>query len=107
MQKHEFETLTGMMVNEPTFNHAEDIYLNAGILTKEEVCKEIRACLREMYGAKSARAVSILYGGSLNANNAREIFEQYDIDGALVGGASLKAQDFLKIIEIGAEIIGK
>ncbi|MBQ6934851.1 MAG: triose-phosphate isomerase [Clostridia bacterium] len=73
----------------------------------QEVCKEIRTCLREMYGAKSARAVSILYGGSLNANNAREIFEQYDIDGALVGGASLKAQDFLKIIEIGAEIIGK
>ena len=60
-----------------------------------------------MYGAKAARAVSILYGGSLNANNAREIFEQYDIDGALVGGASLKAQDFLKIIEIGSEIIGK
>ena len=73
----------------------------------QEVCREIRACLREMYGAKAARAVSILYGGSLNANNAREIFEQYDIDGALVGGASLKAQDFLKIIEIGSEIIGK
>lgn len=42
MQKHEFETLTGMTVNEPTFNHAEDIYLNAGSLTKEEVCKEIK-----------------------------------------------------------------
>lgn len=42
MQKHEFESLTGMMVNEPTFSHAEDIYLNAGILSKEEVCKEIK-----------------------------------------------------------------
>lgn len=73
----------------------------------QEVCRDIRACLREMYGAKSARAVSILYGGSLNANNAKEIFQQYDIDGALVGGASLKAQDFLKIIEIGAETVSK
>ncbi len=42
MQKHEFETLTGMMVNEPTFRHAEDIYLAAGALTKEEVCREIK-----------------------------------------------------------------
>lgn len=42
MQKHEFETLTGMMVDEPTFSHAEDIYLAAGALTKEEVCREIK-----------------------------------------------------------------
>lgn len=42
MQKHEFESLTGMMVNEPTFSHAEDIYLAAGSLTKNEVCKEIK-----------------------------------------------------------------
>lgn len=42
MQKHEFESLTGMMVNEPTFSHAEDIYLNAGSLSKNEVCKEIK-----------------------------------------------------------------
>lgn len=42
MQKHEFETMTGMMVDEFTFNRAEDIYLNAGSLTKEEVCKEIK-----------------------------------------------------------------
>ena len=42
MQKHEFERLTGMTVDEPTFNHAEDIYLAAGALTKEEVCKEIK-----------------------------------------------------------------
>lgn len=42
MTKQEFETLTGMMVDEPTFSHAEDIYLNAGSLTKEEVCKEIK-----------------------------------------------------------------
>lgn len=42
MQKHEFETLTGMMVDEYSFSRAEDIYLNAGSLTKEEVCKEIK-----------------------------------------------------------------
>lgn len=42
MQKHEFETLTGMTVDEPTYSHAEHIYLNAGELTKEEVCREIK-----------------------------------------------------------------
>lgn len=42
MQKHEFETLTGITVDEPTFSHAEDIYLNAGSLTKQEVCREIK-----------------------------------------------------------------
>lgn len=42
MQKHEFETLTGMMVDEPTFSHAEDIYLAAGAMTKEQVCREIK-----------------------------------------------------------------
>lgn len=43
MQKHEFERLTDMMVDEPTYSHAQDIYLNAGSLTKEEVCREIKA----------------------------------------------------------------
>ena len=42
MTKQEFETLTGMMVDETTFSHAEDIYLNAGSLSKDEVCKEIK-----------------------------------------------------------------
>lgn len=42
MQKHEFESLTGMTVEEPTFQVAESIYLNAGALTKEEVCREIK-----------------------------------------------------------------
>lgn len=42
MTQREFETLTGMTVDELTFNHAEDIYLNAGSLSKEEVCKEIK-----------------------------------------------------------------
>lgn len=64
----------------------------------EEVCCEIRAIIREMYGARPARSVSILYGGSMNAKNAAELLSQPDIDGGLIGGASLKPQDFATII---------
>ena len=63
----------------------------------EEVCKGIRECVAEMYDAATADAVRILYGGSVNAGNAAELFAQPDIDGGLVGGASLKA-DFGKIV---------
>ena len=63
----------------------------------EEVCKGIRECIAEMYDAATAEAVRIQYGGSVNAGNAAELFAQPDIDGGLVGGASLKA-DFGKIV---------
>lgn len=63
----------------------------------EEVCKGIRECIAEMYDAATADAVRIQYGGSVNAGNAAELFAQPDIDGGLVGGASLKA-DFGKIV---------
>ena len=63
----------------------------------EEVCCEIRAVIRRLYGARSARAVSILYGGSMNAKNAAELLAQPDIDGGLIGGASLKPVDFAAI----------
>ena len=63
----------------------------------EEVCKGIRACIAEIYDAATADAVRIQYGGSVNAGNASELFAQPDIDGGLVGGASLKA-DFGKIV---------
>lgn len=63
----------------------------------EEVCKGIRDCITEMYDAATAEAVRIQYGGSVNAGNAAELFAQPDIDGGLVGGASLKA-DFGKIV---------
>ena len=56
----------------------------------EEVCKAIRDCIREVYGTDTAEAVRIQYGGSVNAANAAELFSQPDIDGGLVGGASLK-----------------
>ena len=63
----------------------------------EEVCKAIRECIAEVYGTDTAEAVRIQYGGSVNAGNAAELFAQPDIDGGLVGGASLKA-DFGKIV---------
>ena len=63
----------------------------------EEVCAGIRACIAEMYDEATAEAIRIQYGGSVNAGNAAELFAQADIDGGLVGGASLKA-DFGKIV---------
>ena len=64
----------------------------------QEVCEGIRAVIRKIYGARPARAVSILYGGSMNAKNAAELLAQPDIDGGLIGGASLKPVDFATII---------
>ena len=70
----------------------------------QEVCREIRAIIREMYGARPARSVSILYGGSMNAKNAAELLAQPDVDGGLIGGASLKPADFATIVNAsGAE----
>ena len=63
----------------------------------EEVCKGIRDCVAEVYDEATAEAIRIQYGGSVNAGNAAELFAQADIDGGLVGGASLKA-DFGKIV---------
>ena len=63
----------------------------------EEVCKAIRNCIAEMYDEDTAEKVRIQYGGSVNAGNAAELFSQPDIDGGLVGGASLKP-DFGKIV---------
>ena len=63
----------------------------------QEVCKAIRDCIAEVYDQATADAVRIQYGGSVNAANAAELFAQPDIDGGLVGGASLKA-DFGKIV---------
>ena len=64
-----------------------------------EVGEDIRAVLRDLYGARAARAVSILYGGSMNTGNAHELLAQPDVDGGLIGGASLKTESFEKIIE--------
>ncbi len=58
----------------------------------QEVCKAIRDCIAEIYDTDTANAIRIQYGGSVNAKNAAELFAQPDIDGGLVGGASLKAE---------------
>ena len=63
----------------------------------QEVCAGIRACIAEVYDDATAEAIRIQYGGSVNASTAADLFAQADIDGGLVGGASLKA-DFGKIV---------
>ena len=63
----------------------------------QEVCKAIRACIADVYDEATAEAIRIQYGGSVNAATAPELFAQPDIDGGLVGGASLKP-DFGKIV---------
>ena len=63
-----------------------------------EVCALIRATLAGLYGEAAAKAVTIQYGGSMNAANAAELLAQPDVDGGLIGGASLKPQDFATIV---------
>ncbi len=63
----------------------------------EEVCGAIRTCIAEIYDEATAEAIRIQYGGSVNAGNAAELFAKPDIDGGLVGGASLKPE-FGKIV---------
>lgn len=63
----------------------------------QEIHAFIRSLVAEKYGKDIADAIHILYGGSCNAKNATELFAQPDVDGGLIGGASLKAQDFVSI----------
>ncbi len=65
----------------------------------EEIHAYIRSCVAEVYGAEVADETSILYGGSCKASNAPELFGKPNIDGGLIGGASLKADDFMGIIK--------
>jgi triosephosphate isomerase len=62
------------------------------------MCAEIRAVIRSLYDARIARAVTIQYGGSMNPANAAELLAQPDIDGGLIGGASLDAGKFIQVI---------
>lgn len=64
----------------------------------DEVCGIIRDTMKELYGAEVAEAVRIQYGGSMNAGNAAELLAKPNIDGGLIGGASLKAEDFSVIV---------
>ena len=69
-----------------------------------EMCARIRRVLRELYGARLARAVPVLYGGSMNGDNASELLRQPDVDGGLIGGASLDAEKFYRIIAAADEL---
>ena len=69
--------------------------------TKEDAnntIMEIRKKIAEIYGQNKANGVIIQYGGSVKSSNAKELFEMSDIDGGLVGGASLKSEEFAKIV---------
>jgi triosephosphate isomerase len=61
--------------------------------------RHLRSVLADKYGKEVADQISILYGGSVKAGNAGELFACPDVDGGLVGGASLVAQDFIQIIK--------
>jgi triosephosphate isomerase len=77
--------------------------IGTGKTATSQQAQEVHAFIREQiagaYDAEAAQNTSILYGGSANAQNARELFSQPDVDGGLIGGASLKSRDFVEIIK--------
>ena len=68
-----------------------------------EVNGAIRALIGELYGKAAADKIVVQYGGSMNAGNADELLAQYDVDGGLIGGASLKAADFAAIVKAASK----
>jgi len=75
---------------------------STGIGANAVVADVIRPALKELFGEPLAQAIRVLYGGSVKAENAAEFFNQPEIDGALVGGASLKAKEFIGIVQAAA-----
>ena len=69
----------------------------------EEVCAVIRATIAEIYDNEAAEALTIQYGGSMNAANADELVSKVNVDGGLIGGASLKAEDFSIIVKAASK----
>ena len=65
----------------------------------EEVCEQIRATLSDKYGIEVAEAMTVQYGGSMKASNAAELLSKTNVDGGLIGGASLIASDFAAIVK--------
>ena len=65
----------------------------------EEVCAAIRKVVGELYGEDAAKALTVQYGGSMNPKNAEELLSKPDVDGGLIGGASLKADQFAVIVD--------
>jgi triosephosphate isomerase len=79
--------------------------IGTGKTASPEQAQEVHAMLRHQLAAasKQAEGMAILYGGSMNASNAKSLLSQPDIDGGLVGGASLKAADFLSIVAAASQ----
>ena len=73
--------------------------VNATPEQAQEMHAYIRGLIQERYGNEAAENTTILYGGSCNAKNAAALFANPDVDGGLIGGASLKSEDFIKIIQ--------
>jgi triosephosphate isomerase len=77
--------------------------IGTGVNATPEQAQEMHAFIRRLiakqYSVKLAGGISILYGGSCNAKNARDLFSQADVDGGLIGGASLQATDFIAIVD--------
>ena len=71
----------------------------------EEMHAFIRSLVEKKYGTEMAYNTYILYGGSCNPKNAADLFMQEDVDGGLIGGASLKADDFCAIIDAGENVL--
>jgi triosephosphate isomerase len=72
----------------------------------QEVCAAIRARLAELYSAEIADGVRVLYGGSVKSGNIAAIMAEADVDGALVGGASLDPEEFSKIVRYRSHVVG-
>ena len=71
----------------------------------QQICGDtVRGAVREVYGDAVAQSVRVLYGGSTKPSNIAEIMQQPDIDGALIGGAALKAEDYCDMVRITAEV---
>ena len=92
-----------MVEDAVVYKWARDYYLEElpKTATKEDAndaIKNIREKIAEIYGQSTAQRVIIQYGGSMNPTNAKELLEMSDIDGGLIGGASLKAEDFAAIV---------
>jgi len=95
-------------LNEDEFSNIVIAYepvwaIGTGLTATPEQAQEMHSFIRNLisdkYGNKQAEDTTILYGGSCNSGNAAELFSQQDVDGGLIGGASLKADEFLKIAD--------
>ena len=94
LSKTDFEKL--VIAYEPIW--AIGTGLTASTQQAQDMLAYIRSLIADKFGKETADKTSILYGGSCNAKNAAELFSQPDIDGGLIGGASLKSEDFVQII---------